>query len=228
MSSRTTSKTIFGKPRKPAKATKKTTKTTAPASEVQPVGQPGFHQLEGLFHDFLNLKKLRRTGWQLRGIRDCESLADHCFGTALLTLMLAPFVEGLDRDRAVRLALVHELGECRVGDIPFPALAYLKGKSEAELAAVTDVLAPLGEPGEEYRKLFVEFEDKSSREARFVRAIDKLEMLVTALEYEKTGFTALGDFWENEATFSALAEFPTLAKLGQSLLQKHNIMVLRG
>lgn len=201
-------------------------RSSKPEPEVSPV-RLGLAQLEGLFHDFLNLKKLRRTGWQLRGIRDCESLADHCFGTALLTLFLAPFVAGLDRDRAVRLALVHELGECRVGDIPFPALAYLKGKSEAELAAVADVLAPLGAPGAEYRDLFVEFEEKSSPEARFVRAIDKLEMLITALEYEKTGFTALGDFWENEATFSALTEFPALAKLGQGLLQQHNILALR-
>ncbi|MBF0500224.1 MAG: HD domain-containing protein [Candidatus Riflebacteria bacterium] len=174
-----------------------------------------------LFHDYLNLKKLRRTGWQLRGIRDCESLADHCFGTALLTLFLSPAVGGIDRDLAVRLALVHELGECRVGDIPFPALAYLKGKSEAERAAVTDVVAPLGKAKDEYIALFAEFEDGSSREARFVRAVDKLEMLITALEYEKAGYRALGDFWTNESTFRVFDEFPELAQLGEQLRARH-------
>ncbi|MFZ2960252.1 MAG: HD domain-containing protein [Candidatus Ozemobacteraceae bacterium] len=178
-------------------------------------------RLESVFHDYLNLKKLRRTGWQLRGIRDGESLADHCFGTALLTFLLVPAVGNLDRDRAVRLALVHELGECRVGDIPFPALAYLKGKSDAERAAVADIVAPLGPEQEEYNTLFAEFEDGSSREARFVRAIDKLEMLVTALEYEKAGFRGLGDFWTNEATFRAFSEFSELVKLGEQLRERH-------
>ena len=45
--------------------------------------------LDKVFHDFLTLKKLRRTGWQLRGIRDGESIADHCFGVILLTHILA-------------------------------------------------------------------------------------------------------------------------------------------
>ena len=220
-SSRRPAKTARPKPGRP-----KPGRREKPA--LPPAAMPGLSQLEGLFHDYLNLKKLRRTGWQLRGIRDGESLADHCFGTALLTLLLAPFVEGLDRDRAVRLSLVHELGECRVGDIPFPALAYLKGKSEAELAAVADLLAPLGSAGEEYRDLFVEFEHQISPEARFVKGVDKLEMLVTALEYERTGFAALGDFWENEATFAALAEFPVLQRLGNNLLQRHNSMALGG
>ena len=223
-SSKNPSPAKIGTARPPAKAAR-TTSATASArpkgKTPQPLLPPGLSQLEGLFHDYLNLKKLRRTGWQLRGIRDGESLADHCFGTALLTLLLAPFVDGLDRDRAVRLSLVHELGECRVGDIPFPALAYLKGKSEAELAAVADLLAPLGTAGEEYRNLFVEFERQSSPEARFVKGVDKLEMLVTALEYEKTGFAALGDFWDNEVTFDALAEFPVLANLGNGLRQRH-------
>ena len=44
----------------------------------------------GLLREYLTLKKIRRTGWQLRGVRDSESLADHCFGVVLLTMLLAP------------------------------------------------------------------------------------------------------------------------------------------
>jgi len=187
-----------------------------------------YKRVESFLHDFLNLKKLRRTGWQLRGIRECESLADHCYGVSLLTLLLAPVVGGLDVDRCVKLALVHEIGECRVGDIPFPALAYLKGKSEAERAAVRDICDGLGAAGAEMERLFEEFEDGRTAEARFVRAVDKLEMLVTALEYEKTGYRGLADFWENGSTFACLGEFPALAELGESLRAQHRHLSGRG
>lgn len=172
---------------------------------------------DALFHDLLNLKKLRRTGWCLRGIRDGESLADHAFGVAILTLLLVEFHPQLNRERAVRLALLHELGECRVGDIPFPALAYLKGKSAAERAAVRDVLAPLQDRQEALLAEYLEFEDNQTPEARFVKAVDKLEMLVTAAEYERTGYRSLTDFWENATTFECFREFPLLRDLAERL-----------
>ncbi len=175
--------------------------------------------LDKVFHDFLTLKKIRRTGWQLRGIRNGESLADHCFGVTLLTFMLADVVQaGINRDRAVAIAIVHELGECRVGDIPYTALKYFPDKSKIETEAVEDILGPLGEKITSANlELFKEFEDGSSLEARFVKAIDKLDMLITAAEYEKTGFASLSDFWANESTFRPFAEFPELATYAEPL-----------
>jgi len=175
--------------------------------------------LDKVLHDFLTLKKIRRTGWQLRGIRNGESLADHCFGVILLTHMLAGLLNTqIDRERAVAIAIVHELGECRVGDIPYTALKYFPDKSKIELQAVEDILGPLGQKiTAENLKLFQEFEDGASIEARFVKAIDKLDMLITAAEYEKTGFAGLSDFWHNSSTFKSLAEFPELAKYAEHL-----------
>ncbi len=173
--------------------------------------------LEPFFHDFLTLKNLRRTGWQLRGHRTGESLADHCFGVVLLTLTLADQITShrIDRARAVTMATVHELAEARVGDIPFTALPYFPDKGQAEDRAMVDVLAPLQEPAAEYLALFREFEAGTTVEARFVRAIDKLEMLLTAREYEHTGITSLGDFWSNASTFAVFAEFPELDALAR-------------
>lgn len=177
-------------------------------------------QLDKVFHDFLTLKKLRRTGWQLRGIRNGESIADHCFGVVLLTHMLSGVLTSvkLNRERAVAIAIIHELGESRVGDIPYTALKYFPAKSEIEQQAVEDILTPLGpDMTSETLELFNEFEAGSSAEARFVRAIDKLDMLITAAEYEKTGFAGLSDFWHNNSTFKPLEEFPELAKYAEHL-----------
>ncbi len=175
--------------------------------------------LDKVFHDFLTLKKIRRTGWQLRGIRNGESIADHCFGVTLLTYMLADSISvPVNRDKAVAISIIHELGECRVGDIPYTALKYFPDKSKIESEAVEDILGPLGQKlTTESLQLFQEFEEGSSVEARFVKAIDKLDMLITAAEYEKTGFASLSDFWHNNSTFKPIEEFPELANYAEHL-----------
>ncbi len=181
-------------------------------------------ELDKVLRDFFTLKKIRRTGWQLRGIKECESIADHCFGVVFLTHFLAPLVEAkLDREKAVSIAIVHEIGETRIGDIPFVALKYFQNKEEIETQAIEDVVSPLGiEAIKESIKLFREFEYGLTIEGRFVKAIDKLEMLATAAEYEKTGFSSLKDFWENKTTFKAFDEFPELKSYAKFLLENRN------
>lgn len=177
-------------------------------------------RLDKVFHDFLTLKKIRRTGWQLRGIRDGESIADHCFGVVFLTYYLSRVVKSvkLDCEKAVSIAIVHELGESRVGDISYTAYKYFPDKFNMELNAIEDVLLPLGEGiVSETLELFNEFEKGSSIEARFVRAIDKLDMLITGAEYEKAGFSGLSDFWANDSTFKAFEEFEEIAKYAKYL-----------
>ena len=68
---------------------------------------------------FIELKDVPRTGWVLRGIDSPESVADHSWSTALLCLLYAPLSEEpLNCDRAVAIALIHDLAEVEVGDIP--------------------------------------------------------------------------------------------------------------
>ena len=178
-------------------------------------------ELDKVFRDFLTLKKLRRTGWQLRGIREGESIADHCFGVVFLTHFLSSLVNAkIDRSKAVSIAIVHEIGETRVGDIPYVTLKYFQNKDEMETMAIEDVISPLGNDlAKESLSLFREFEDGSTVEGRFVKAIDKLEMLITAAEYEKAGYSGLKDFWENKSTFKNFEEFPELASFADYLLK---------
>ena len=182
------------------------------------------NNLDKVLRDFLTLKKIRRTGWQLRGIKECESIADHCFGVVFLTFYLAPLVKAkINRDKAVAIAIVHEIGETRVGDIPYVALKYFENKDAMETQAIEDVLEPLGrKTTDESLELFREFEDGTSIEGRFVKAIDKLEMLVTAAEYEKAGFSGLKDFWDNKFTFKVFEEFPELSSYAEFLLKNRS------
>jgi len=153
------------------------------------------------FIDFLlaagAMKNLPRTGWRLAGIKDCESVADHSFRVALIALVLGELVEGVDRDKLLRMALLHELPESIVTDLPLAAVRVIgrEVKQRAEREAWTQLLPP-GRQLDEWRALWNEFEAGESLEAKLTRAADKLEMLLQAYEYERVGYRDLDSFWE--------------------------------
>ena len=64
----------------------------------------------------LGLKRVRRTGWVESGLRKVESVADHSFSLAIIS-MIASEMWRLDVDRAVRMALIHDLAEAYTGDL---------------------------------------------------------------------------------------------------------------
>ena len=150
-----------------------------------------------------SLKLFPRMGWLVHGIKNAESVADHCYRMSLLSMVLSDaLVEKgipLDTERVMRLALLHEIAEARVGDIPFTAKHYVSSESKemAERQAGREMLAELGHFGQRYQDLWEEFETGETLEAKLVRAADKLEMMIQVLTYEKIGFRSLDLFWEN-------------------------------
>ena len=142
--------------------------------------------------DFLanasRLKHLPRTGWVRVGVPTVEPVAGHMYRLALLT-MLVPPEPGIDRDKAVRMALVHDLAECIVGDItPFDGVTKHE-KHARERAAMEKLTGQLGAAhgivGKEMTALWEEYDAGKSKEAALLKQLDKLEMLLQAAEYEK-------------------------------------------
>jgi len=123
------------------------------------------------------LKKELRHSW-LSSDRQ-ESVAEHTWGMALLACMLAPHL-----DRPVRLELVlkmiilHDLAEAEIGDIPiFEESERQRTKFEREQAAIKKIAGMLPQPfAREVPGIWIEFEKGESDEARFVRALDRLEV----------------------------------------------------
>ncbi len=147
----------------------------------------------------MQLKRLFRQGWLKRGVAeaDCESVADHSFGVALLAL-LAPLPADVpvDRGRAALLALVHELGEVYAGDITPVDGVSKEEKAALERASVDRVLE--GHPeAASIRALWEEFETESSPEARFVRQLDRLEMGLQAAVYRAEGKPRMDEFLDS-------------------------------
>nr|XP_060472555.1 5'-deoxynucleotidase HDDC2 isoform X3 [Panthera onca] len=61
------------------------------------------------------LKRVPRTGWVYRNVQSPESVSDHMYRMAIMALVTKD--EHLNKDRCIRLALVHDMAECIVGDI---------------------------------------------------------------------------------------------------------------
>jgi len=162
------------------------------------------------------LKRLPRTGWLLAGVAQAESVADHSWATALLALTLAAWVnrdptayglaEPLDAGRVAQIAVVHDLAECVVTDLPRRATQLLGKdvKHQAEAQALAQLTRDL--PVVDFVALWQEYSELATPEGRLVHDADKLEMVHQALAYEQAGNQNLGEFWQEYHWFYQVSE----------------------
>lgn len=171
-----------------------------------------------LLLELQTLDRVPRSGYFLRGISDCESVSEHTFQLALLVWLLAAEEPALDRGHAVELALFHDLAELRIGDLPRTATTYLAAevKHAAERRAAADILAPADPRA---NALYEEYEEGSSTEALFVRACDKLQLMIKVTVYESWGHRGLAEFWGNPANFPP-SGFASIEHLFRSLQER--------
>lgn len=135
----------------------------------------------------LELKDEKRTGWQLRNIEDPESVADHSWNTSFLCLLHAE-EENIELEHALKLAIVHDLPEAKVGDTAKRARDIDQElsddqKKKLEYKAGRFFAKNLGEP--EIQKLFEEYQNRETDAAKFVKDMDLIDMCLQALKYEK-------------------------------------------
>jgi len=138
--------------------------------------------------DFLKiinkLKTLKRQGWIQIGLKsnEIESVADHSFRLAIITLFLKDYWEekGLDGQKMVNMALIHDLGESIIGDIT--PRDKIIDKLSKEKQAVNDLIN-LTEFFNGFKDIWEEFIEEKSEEAKIVLQLDKLEMALQALDY---------------------------------------------
>ncbi len=157
----------------------------------------------GTLLELQRLKRLDRTGWTLRGLPNgTESVAAHSFGVSVTAMMLADEMKAhglsIDVARVLRMALLHDWAETRVGDMSKTATTYFgpEVRKKAELRAFVDIVNNAGAGKSEYEKLYEDYEKRNSLEARLVKAADVIDLLVEALALERAGARGLDEFWE--------------------------------
>ncbi len=140
------------------------------------------------------LKALPRTGWGLRGIENAESVAAHSWGIATLVLIFLP--EDLDTGRALTYATLHDLAEVRVGDLTPADGVPAAVKHLRERDAMIELCAALPR-GAHLLSTWDAYEAQSDPEARFVRQLDRLDMALQALLYERNTGVDTGEFLDS-------------------------------
>lgn len=85
-----------------------------------------------------------------------ESVAEHSWRIALMAFWMKDEFPDVDIDKVIRMCLIHDLGECFIGDIPtFAKMDADEAREEAELMAwVRSLLEPVsGEMEALYREM---------------------------------------------------------------------------
>ncbi|XP_008560668.1 5'-deoxynucleotidase HDDC2 [Microplitis demolitor] len=143
-----------------------------------------FKKLQEFMELLGRLKHMRRTGWVLRNITDSESIASHMYRMAVLSF-LVDTQENLNKQRIMQMALVHDLAECIVGDITPYCGVSAEEKHKREDNAMMEICQLLGSKGSEILEIFREYESQESPEAKYVKDLDRLDLISQAYEYEK-------------------------------------------
>jgi len=140
------------------------------------------------------LKYELRHGWTSSGRQ--ESVADHSWRVALLLILSAPHLnKRFNIEKALKMAIIHDLVEIYAGDTPFfkiTNLSQINNKNKKERKALMKIKNIMGEEFcKEIIDLWNEFEDVQSYEAKIVKAFDKIEAQIQ----------------QNEADFSTWIDF---------------------
>ena len=142
-----------------------------------------------LYKELYKMKNLIRRGWILKNMSDKESGrkesdAEHVFSMMMIAWKIMKEEKlKLKKDKVFQLILCHDLGEIDVGDITIDDGVDQEEKFQKEVVAIERISKEYNMP--EIKKLWLEFEENKTPEARFVKAMDKLDALLQCKTYAK-------------------------------------------
>ena len=116
-----------------------------------------------------------------------ESVAEHSYYTAYYTMLIADRIEGIDKEKAIRMALLHDVEEVKSGDVPhttkeeYPEFDESLEKMNATI--INDVL----ENDEKYINIWKEQRNGSSEESKIVMLADVISVLIYSKEEKNMG-----------------------------------------
>lgn len=128
------------------------------------------------------LKETKRKGWTLKDIPDPESVADHSFGVAILSMATSSDLN-VDEDKLIKMCLIEDIGESVIGDITPHDDISEEEKIKKEKRAVKELADIIG--NEEILSLWEEYVEGQTKEAKIAQQLDKVEMALQTLNYEE-------------------------------------------
>lgn len=109
-----------------------------------------------------------------------ETDAEHSWHIALMAMLFAEFApEGVDKERVIRMCLVHDLVEIYAGDTFCYDKKAGEDKADREMRAAKKLFSVLPkEDGEEIKSLWLEFEKQETPDAVFAASLDRFQPLI--------------------------------------------------
>ena len=147
----------------------------------------------------INLKKISRQGWiDKLSLDNPESVADHSYSMAIMGMVISD-LQNYDSEKIIKMILLHDLAESRIGDHT-PEQLSKEEKKKLENNAFNEIIKNLPDLIKlQYLQIWQEYQEKNSQESNIVHQIDKLEMALQAKIYEKDGHSKdkLESFFES-------------------------------
>ncbi len=154
------------------------------------------------FKEIHPLDRVPRAGYLLRGVPCPETVSSHCHFLSLLALLVVEQYPGRwNVEKVLAMAILHDLAEAKMMDMPMPISQgyFTSEKTEAEQAVFDKLMEGFSD---KFRVLHREFHEVSSPEAKLVRGLDKVQMMLKVVNYEREKRGDLTEFWENPKNFN--------------------------
>ncbi|MEZ4458903.1 MAG: HD family hydrolase [bacterium] len=147
-----------------------------------------------------NLESLPRSGWLFGGVQNPESVASHSFNVAIVAMWIAEEL-GADVGRVAQMALVHDLAEAILTDIPGPAKRRIEGIAAVESQMADEILKTT-----HFGDLYREYVLGESIEAKITKAADTVQMVAKACQYHRQHRGDVSRFLQPRTTGVELAD----------------------
>ena len=139
------------------------------------------------------LKRIKRSGWWVLGIKDGESVAEHSFRCAIIGYVIAK-KEKVFPYKVLAMTLFGDIYEARINDLHKMAQRYFDFE-KGEDKAFNEQVKPLPKGiKNELGNLHKEYRGQKTKESIIARDADILECLIQAKEYYEFGFKEADKF----------------------------------
>ncbi len=141
-----------------------------------------FHRYAKALFETAMLKRLKRTGYAYLGTGE-ESIAAHSFGVVFCAWLLASLCPEVKEEKVIKMAILHDLAEARIGDLNSVNKLY---DTADERAAFKDALSGLPFE-EEALELLEEYFAQETLEAQLAHDADQLDLMIMLKEQKDLG-----------------------------------------
>jgi putative hydrolase of HD superfamily len=139
------------------------------------------------------LKRVKRSGWWVLGIKDGETVAEHSFRCAVIGYVISK-MEKVQPYKVLLMTLFGDIHEARINDLHKMAQRYFDYQKVEDKAFAEQIKYLPNDIRGEMNNLYREYRTQRTRESIIARDADILECLIQAREYQEHGFKQADKF----------------------------------